>query len=206
MLVCHYRITSDVTKRTHCKRGHALTDDNVYVKPAYPKSRGCLACIRRRDSERNVLKRKPPREFARTIPAPCADDLHWAAGLFEGEGTVTIAKSGGVKRPTLTRTRVIIGNTDREVVDFFAERWGGRIRPRPPSSERARPSFEWALGGAAAAFFLRDVQPFLRTQRVREKFAVVLRAEEVRRADPFYARDELHEAMCRIRALNRRGV
>jgi hypothetical protein len=140
------------------------------------------------------------------MPVPSVEDLHWAAGLFEGEGTVTIAKSGGKKRPTLTRTRVLVGNTDKEVVEFFFNRWGGRVRPRPPSTKRARPSFEWAHGGAEAAFFLRDIQSYLRTQRVKVKVALVLKSEELRRADPFKARPGLQRAMNEIRELNRRGV
>ena len=137
---------------------------------------------------------------------PGVDDLHWAAGLFEGEGTVTIARSGGTKRPWLTQTRVLVGNTDKEVVDFFLLRWGGRVRPIPPSTKRARPSFEWALVGAQAAFFLQDIRAYLRTVRVQTKVELVLKSETIRRADPFRARDTLQEMMAEIRVLNRRGI
>ena len=192
---------------TYCKRGHRMTEQNRYRKPSKPRASACRACIKLRDAEWSKRKeRKPPRVFARNLSPPPTDDLRWAAGLFEGEGTVTIAKTGGSSRPGLTRTMAIVGNTDIEVVRFFHERWGGTLRPRKPPTLRAKSSFEWSLAGAQAAYFLRDILPFVRTSRVRNKIDLVLRSEEIRRADPFHARHQLHRMLAEVRALNRRGA
>lgn len=39
--------------RTHCKRGHELTPDNVYHPPAHPDRRQCRTCIRARNDARD---------------------------------------------------------------------------------------------------------------------------------------------------------
>jgi hypothetical protein len=33
-------------RKTHCKRGHELTEDNIYIRPARPASRLCRECQR----------------------------------------------------------------------------------------------------------------------------------------------------------------
>lgn len=35
-------------RRTHCKNGHPLNDENTYVPPRYPDHRVCRACRRER--------------------------------------------------------------------------------------------------------------------------------------------------------------
>lgn len=37
-------ITAREASQTHCKRGHALSGDNLYVRPDRPNSRGCRTC------------------------------------------------------------------------------------------------------------------------------------------------------------------
>lgn len=44
--------------KTHCKHGHRLTEDNIYVPPSRPRSRDCLTCRRENDRLRN-LRRGP---------------------------------------------------------------------------------------------------------------------------------------------------
>jgi hypothetical protein len=33
-----------LTRNTHCRRGHALTSENVYIRPGNPRSRECRVC------------------------------------------------------------------------------------------------------------------------------------------------------------------
>lgn len=46
--------------KTHCKRGHEFTPDNIYRQPSRPRSRSCLACLRIRDASRS--SRTSPRD------------------------------------------------------------------------------------------------------------------------------------------------
>lgn len=57
-------MTTEETTRTssrlaYCQRGHAMTDENVYVKPN--GKRNCRECHRLRQAERRQRLRVPPR-------------------------------------------------------------------------------------------------------------------------------------------------
>lgn len=130
------------------------------------------------------------------------EDLCYAAGMFEGEGTATIGSGGkhySVCHITLT-------NTDMEIIDFFEERWpSSQIIFRAPRNERQAPQWCWKLNGDRAVWFIRDVGPYLRRTSMKAKFAIVEEAQLLRRrgSTTHLARvEELHQ---QIRLLNRRG-
>lgn len=137
-----------------------------------------------------------------------SDDLAWAAGLFEGEGTVTIA----VRNSDATfRVVCIVGNTDREIIEFFHGRWGGwdqRVYGKRPGR---KPAWTWTVAGPRAVAFLMDLLPYVRTQRVREKIELALEFRAAQsskksvwsKADYKTKQRALYEKM---RVLNKRGV
>ncbi|MBV6425512.1 MAG: hypothetical protein NAOJABEB_03333 [Steroidobacteraceae bacterium] len=43
--------------QTHCKRGHELTEDNIYRDPSHPNQRNCRICRRIRSREYKARKR-----------------------------------------------------------------------------------------------------------------------------------------------------
>lgn len=130
--------------KTHCVKGHRRSPNNLYIRPGNG-TRACRICRKAvgfaRNKKRNAarLKARLAYEAERPFKKPSVRELSWVAGCFDGEGTVTFAGDGGRHLP---QSRVILGNTDHEVVDFYVQRWGGRVRLRKPSSERARPCFE----------------------------------------------------------------
>lgn len=46
------------------------------------------------------------------------DELNWAAGMFEAEGTIRIAKSWSPKRERIYRLQCIVPNTDHSIIDY----------------------------------------------------------------------------------------
>lgn len=133
-----------------------------------------------------------------------AEDLAWAAGLFEGEGTVTITRSG---RRGYTRPLVCLTSTDREVVDFFHKRWPGVMRTFQPAGN-ARLAHVWTLNVRPSIHaFLTELSPYLRTERVRKKARLVVEDVEARRQgarSPDYLA-ACHERRQQVAELNRRG-
>lgn len=130
-------------------------------------------------------------------------DCAWAAGLFEGEGTVTLSANKAMR----VRPSISVPNTDREVVEFFHRRWGGSIRNHQPSGN-ARLVHVWGLSsGEPIECFIRDMLPFIRTRRVRDKMEIVLQDVVDRFAN--VQRGKVYERsldrMATIRELNRRG-
>lgn len=93
------------------------------------------------------------------------DELAWAAGMFEGEGSVRINIA---TQRNLGALLVDMVNTDVEIVAFFQARWPGYMRG-VAGRDRCRDFYRWRAAAHVAAAFLNDVLPYLRTMRVREK-------------------------------------
>jgi hypothetical protein len=64
------------------------------------------------------------------------------AGLFDGEGHVGV----NLDHRGRLSARLHICNTDRRVVELFAERYGGKIYSRPPTIG-SRTIYEWYATG-----------------------------------------------------------
>lgn len=161
---------------------------------------------RRRQEERQ--KRHGERKDAiATRLSPPASDCIWAAGHFEGEGTLTLINGG---RLANCRPIAMLTSTDREVIEFFQSRWPGQVRTFTPKSRNgvAREAQTWRLGANdSVECFIRDLLPHLRTERVRAKAALVLADIDDRtlyQRDPD-VRSRSRERRDHIRRLNARG-
>ena len=93
-------------------------------------------------------------------------NLHYAAGFFDGEGCVHIARNVRV---------VISGCFKPGLLDKFAARWGGRVvLARWSDASRSRPGVRWEITGQKAAAFLTDVLPYLVERRDQARLALKL--------------------------------
>lgn len=94
-------------------------------------------------------------------------ELAWAAGLFEGEGSVRISKPALRNWGSLN---VDVPNTDHEIIAFFADRWHGSVH-HVEQQGRRREYWRWRCASLHAATFLRAIEPFVVTERVRGRIA-----------------------------------
>jgi hypothetical protein len=134
-------------------------------------------------------------------------ELAWAAGLFEGEGSIRI---GTVTPRNLGVLIATITSTDRETIDYFAERWPGKVGAATGLRPTQRRAWRWTIAARQAAAFLEDIEPYVVTARVREKLELGLafQRQKLGRAGnraPGYA-DAQREFYGRMRALNVRGA
>lgn len=135
-------------------------------------------------------------------------ELAWAAGLFEGEGTITIA----IRNLDETyRLLVTLGNTDRQVVEFFHDRWGGWLQPVYGERPGRQPAWTWTVTAGRAETFLRKLRPHVVTDRVKRKLAIALAFRKHQSSLPHDWRDPAYKPHQRslyleMRELNRRGV
>lgn len=147
-----------------------------FKDPVVRRERGRAASQRYR--QKIVAARRAADEAglaARTSPP--REDLAWAAGCFEGEGTVTIVRGG---RLGYSRGVVSLTNTDREIVDFYRARWGGTVAARKRQKAHYRQAWVWTIGGARMLPFLLDVVSHLRTSAERRKFELAIAAQRAR--------------------------
>lgn len=63
-------------------------------------------------------------------------DIAWAAGLFEGEGSILCAYRLG-RRPGRTMPRLSMGSTDLDILERFAATVGGKVKgPYRPNGSK----------------------------------------------------------------------
>ena len=190
----------------YCRLGHVKD----YAVPS--GALRCRVCAREWHQRRYEPKRQARLEARRRRIAgrasPPEADCIWAAGHFEGEGTVTIV-SCGPKRAA--RPHVCLTSTDESMPAFFQARWPGRVRRFTPNSVngRAREAFRWNLDGTERIEgFLLDILPHVVSTRVREKAELVIEdiRERVQQRRTPEARARMAARHLKMREMNRRGV
>jgi len=134
-------------------------------------------------------------------------ELAWAAGIFEGEGTIRINRPN---KHDLGHLAVSIVSTDPQVVEFFMARWPGYHKRATGLGPRQKPAWVWAVASRKAAAFLREVLPYFRRNLVRERAWTALVFQESKAmgsANRSLAyREEQFNAYHWMRELNVRGV
>ena len=85
------------------------------------------------------------------------EELAYTAGLFDGEGYISIGISDGYHRPF-----VGMSNTHLATLTRLQQQWGGGVRRLPERPTETKPCYQWMIGGAIqVGEFLRAVRPWL---------------------------------------------
>lgn len=88
-------------------------------------------------------------------------EIAWAAGLFEGEGSMTLHESGGN-----TWLAIQLSMVDRDVVERFHQIVGaGTVRIQHRKCERHNTLRTWRVGGADAAEIIIGFLPYFGERR-----------------------------------------
>lgn len=85
-------------------------------------------------------------------------DIAYLAGLFDGEGTVSICEYKN-KNAVGLRLRVSISNTHLPALVHIQELFGGRIDPA--DTRNSKPVFRLVFEGKSATFALEIMKPYL---------------------------------------------
>lgn len=133
-------------------------------------------------------------------------ELAWMAGLFEGEGSVRINCRTKRNRAFL---RAEIVNVDESLVAPFNDRWPGWFRKIEGKGNR-RDHWRWVVATVKAAVFLAEIEPFVRSQRMKDRIALALEFQGQKSTDAAVNHTAEYIALQedffdRMTALNRRG-
>lgn len=134
-------------------------------------------------------------------------ELAWAAGLFEGEGSVRI--NSATKR-NLGHLLCSVVNTDISVVEYFQKRWPGYLRPASGLRPDQRPAWVWLVAANKATEFIEEVYPYVITTRVKDKMKLGLAFQKQKSNSPLVNRslpykETQKELYLLMKDLNRRG-
>jgi hypothetical protein len=93
-------------------------------------------------------------------------NIQYAAGFVDGEGCIGFAKTR-----TSIFPRVLVTNTNLEILNEFKEKWGGDIKPLSLRKENWKQGYYWRISWAKAVNFLSDIEPYLKIKN-RQAHAV----------------------------------
>jgi hypothetical protein len=90
----------------------------------------------------------------------------YAAGLFDGEGSITLTRNHPRRWPS---PQVAVASSDREVLEWLRRRFGGSIVAKRPSRPTHSVSFDGKLADRNALRFLQIIHsyPVIRRKMVR---------------------------------------
>jgi hypothetical protein len=113
------------------------------------------------------------------------EEVAWAAGLFEGEGSIYIQRKKTTNGSTWEYAHLKLGMTDEDVVQRFRDIVGvGSVSParlRPPR----KPMYYWACNGRSNFRLVAEMlRPWLGERRLAKLAEVELQASPVRRLPP----------------------
>lgn len=92
--------------------------------------------------------------------------LGYLAGLFDGEGSVSIgaAKPTSVRHSVSHRLAVNISNNDEAVILWLRAELGGTVFITPPRTPRQNTSYRWVVQGVNAIPFLEAILSYSRVK------------------------------------------
>lgn len=134
------------------------------------------------------------------------EDLAYLAGFADGEGSITIFQYRG-----RDQLRFDVYNTQREVLDWIADTFGGCVHEVGRSREGWKQEYVWAPGPQLAATILEACLPYLKVKRKQAELFISHAATSRKRGAGFKS-IPVHIATFRasvvekIQALNKRGV
>lgn len=131
-------------------------------------------------------------------------DLAYLAGFVDGEGSITIFRSGGCDN-----LRFDVYNTNEDVLLWIKETFGGRVhKVGRPGRENWKQEYSWQSSSQQAAKILIVLLPYLKIKRLQaEIFIAHAATSEGRRgkAIPDNVVPYRRDLVARIQKLNRRG-
>jgi hypothetical protein len=114
----------------------------------------------------------------------------YAAGMIDGEGTITLSH---IHRNTWRAPVVSISSTSHGLIAFFKSSYGGSVITKRTYAKHHAPSWEWRLTYNAALSFLARVLPFLQhEEKIRRANLLLDRYKAVTPRNGRYSDQQKH--------------
>jgi hypothetical protein len=98
-------------------------------------------------------------------------ELACAAGLFDGESSISLVRQKNNRSPS---PQVAVASNDHEVLAWFQERFGGSIVTKQPRKSTHSVSYDWRLTDRRALAFLKLIRPYLVIKRKIRRIDLLL--------------------------------
>lgn len=141
------------------------------------------------------------------------DELHYAAGIIDGEGTIYISElsARGDRRSPQFRCHVAVGMCDPLIPMYFKLWFGGSVHTYPGRKPGQRPITYWRANNRAAEGFCRLIAPYLRLKRQQAELVLAFYDDprfvfRQRQSIPIDEIEQKREYVTQSHALNARGT
>jgi hypothetical protein len=102
------------------------------------------------------------------------EKIIYLAGIFDGEGTIAIVKNKpGGKRHIYNCPRLIITNTNLNLMLWLKKNFGGNIRTIKPKNPNYKPFYQWIIGNKKALNLLKKMLPYLIVKKEKTIFVLI---------------------------------
>ena len=151
------------------------------------------------------------------------EQLAYLAGIFDGEGSVTITRTYNKHKPAISRNSRSLGNpnpgvsermimqvavamTDRAIPEWLHEEFGGRFMSRRFPGTTYKERWDWLASANIAKDFLRIILPHLRLKRLQAQLAIEFQEHRIVGHSLTLAQRQADEILCQsMHELNGRG-
>lgn len=99
------------------------------------------------------------------------NDIAYAAGLIDGEGSILLVKAHSSENRT---PHVTMGSTTIELVEWMRDIFGGKIVNKVSRNPKHKDAYEWKVSYRKALDFLRLVLPYLKEPEKKRKAILLL--------------------------------
>lgn len=98
-------------------------------------------------------------------------ELAYAAGLFDGEGSISLVRQNNNRSHS---PQVSVASNDCEVLGWLQKRFGGSIVTKQPRKPTHSVSYDWRLTDRRALTFLQLIRPYLVIERKIRRIDLLL--------------------------------
>jgi hypothetical protein len=98
-------------------------------------------------------------------------ELAHAAGLFDGEGSISLVRQNNNRSHS---PQVAVASNDYEVLEWLQNRFGGSIVTKQPRKSTHSVSYDWRLTDRRALLFLQLIRPYLVIERKIRRIDLLL--------------------------------
>lgn len=137
-----------------------------------------------------------------------SNTLAWMAGAFEGEGNIHAREPND---RTIGVVTLSVSNCDREIINPFAERYGGHIRcSNPNRPDHWSKVHTWSVAASSMVTPLVEMRPYIHSDEQRQRVDLALKIQAVKEKWPVPKegrdryRKRLRELVYELREINER--
>lgn len=119
------------------------------------------------------------------------ESVIYAAGIIDGEGSITIEiqKEGyGIRKMDYYAIRLVVINTSLELINWFSEKFGGRIGKRKLVVNR-RQVYTWSIHSLNASNLLSECYPYMIVKKSHAE--AVIKFMSLKQEGTWFVTDEI---------------